>query len=223
MERHERLGNVGGAGECSRNPLPVCLFLSSPEPLILAGRGKRQRRVSERRTHTIRYHGRPMPLIREMPRWIAGLLTVGIPLLTACGELLVEPGDPDSTTPAQIVSATANGESGIVIRLVLDSATGNYQESCTSTVIACKIGVIGPGHAPRANVDQLFALTRTAEFQTLKDEYDMSATYVDGSAYSFSITANGRTRRIRWSDAAKLPRAITDFRAVFNGITGSGR
>ena len=152
---------------------------------------------------------------------VVGLLVVG------CGTVPLE----GLQTPA--LSARAEyrivaGNSGIIWYVEVDSTSALFQTVCTAGARApasCE-GSSFPskrGSLARAQVKQLFADASSRAFKALKAEYDMSGTYVDGPAYSVTVTTNGTTRAIRWSDAAKLPDALSRFAWSIQAVTGTGR
>lgn len=131
-------------------------------------------------------------------------------LLLGCGTMPVEGEIVTPDAPARIVREMINGEAGLVLRIVVDSATGTYTVGCTSSVVRCPPQWFGEGVTSRAQVHRLFATTRSSEFRALRKEYDLSGTFVDGPLFVLTVTSSGRTREIRWS-TSPVPRVLTQL------------
>lgn len=134
-------------------------------------------------------------------------------LLPGCGRLPVEGEEPAPDVPATIVRRVDATEGPFNWWVEIDSASARYRLRCVPLIgIACtgsltpREGVLSP-----STVQRVFRDAHRSEFRALLAEYDMSGTYVDGPAYSITVVANGRRRRIRWSDAARLPDVLVRF------------
>ena len=144
------------------------------------------------------------------PLWAPSRALALTALMFGCGTMPVEGELVTPDAPARIVREMINGEPGLVMRIVVDSATGDFTVSCTSSVVRCPPHWFSEGVASRAQVHLLFASTRSSEFRALRKEYDLSGTFVDGPLFVLTVTASGRTREIRWS-TSPVPRVLTQL------------
>jgi hypothetical protein len=136
--------------------------------------------------------------------------------LAACGGsdvngALLALGEP-ATTAARLERRVTVAFGGYAWWIEIDSLTATLRVRCE----LLGSGIRAPGgcasiptditrQLSRATVTRLYSDATSNAFGSLRPEYDMSGTFVDGPAYSVTITANGRTRQIRWSDTAMLP------------------
>lgn len=140
------------------------------------------------------------------PRW----LLAAFPMMAACAAMPVEGETPTPGAPAQIIREMTAGEAGLVQQVVVDSATATWRVTCTSSVVRCPPHWNAQGVTSRAQVDRLFSTSRSSEFRALRQEYDLSPTFVDAPLYVLTVTIGGRTRRIRWS-TAPVPAVLSRF------------
>ena len=143
-----------------------------------------------------------------------GLSTVWI--LAACASGPVDGLTPTPGASARIVLAVSGGLAGLADTTVIDSVSSLLvRTSCLSIRGAAESCAAGRREwrvsLSAGARDSVFRATQTAEFRTLRAQYDMSGTFVDGPAYDLEITIAATTRRIRWSDAPGLPVALTAF------------
>ncbi len=154
----------------------------------------------------------------NMRCWGCGVLAT---LVSACGTVPVE-GEIATVDSARLEYRIAGMAGAWLVEI--DSASGVFQSRCEPARGLTCSQPVKSGTLPRARVDGLFADVATPEFRQIKAEYDMSATYVDGPAYSVSVSANGKARSIRWSDAEKqLPPALSRLVSTISTATGTAR
>ena len=154
-----------------------------------------------------------MSISRRTTRILAATLALGN---VACALSPVEGEVADPSTPARIERRETVAFVGYAWWIEIDSATATLRVRCeqaTGTRVGTPCNNIPTSIVralPRGTVDQLFRDANSSAFRSLNAEYDMSGTFVDGPAYSVSVTANGRARKIQWSDAANptLPVAL---------------
>ena len=137
-------------------------------------------------------------------------LLPALPLVAGCGSMPVEGETATPSAPAQIVREMISGEAGLRQRIVVDSATGTWRVTCTSTVVRCPPDWNAQGATTRTQANRLFATVRSSEFRALRQEYDLSPTFVDAPLYVLTVTSGGRTREIRWS-TSPVPAVLTRF------------
>jgi hypothetical protein len=131
-------------------------------------------------------------------------------LIGACGRMPVEGETVTPGAPAVIIREMISGEGELHLRIVVDSAAASWRVTCTSPVIRCPPLWNAEGVTSRTQVTRLFATARSSEFQALRKEYDLSATYVDAPLFVLTMTVGGRTRSIRWS-MSPVPAVLTRF------------
>ena len=126
-------------------------------------------------------------------------------IVTACASGPVEGLAPDPGASAKVVLLVSGGLAGLADTTVIDSGSRLLvRRSCLAirgASTSCAAGT-REWRVPltTAGLDSLFGATQTAEFRALREQYDMSGTFVDGPAYELTITIASTTRRIRWSD-----------------------
>ncbi|MBL8959975.1 MAG: hypothetical protein JNJ98_08990 [Gemmatimonadetes bacterium] len=133
-----------------------------------------------------------------------------LPLLVACGTMPVEGETATPGAPAQIVREMITGEGELRQRVVVDSATATWRVTCTSTAVRCPPQWNAQGVTSRAQADRLFATVRSSEFRALRQEYDLSPTFIDAPLFVLTVTTGGRTREIRWS-ISPVPAVLSRF------------
>lgn len=140
--------------------------------------------------------------------------SVTLALAAACGQSPLPPGGTLVSGPATLERRVTVAFGGYAWWIEVDSAAATLRVSCEQvqgsrvgmpcSTIPTRVIQLAP-----ADVRQLFVATRQQEFRALRAEYDMSATFVDGPAYSLKVVRGEAIRQIRWSDAARpLPAVL---------------
>ena len=138
-------------------------------------------------------------------------------------------GVPAPGEPAAIVIGGVSWAGGLVLEQEarVDSATMQFRVRwCQGESIGaqCDLNahvVTGAAHAP--SVAEIFRLHNTSEFRSLRAEYVAKSGVLppDPSWGWLDITANGRYRRISWSEGATLPVILSRVQCAMLAAVGS--
>lgn len=138
-------------------------------------------------------------------------------------------GVPAPGEPAAIVYAGESWAGGQMHReeVRVDSATMRYRYRwCYGGSVGrvCSLDEhVETGEAYRPSALQLFQLANSSAFRSLRSEYTNTSGVLspDPSSAWFDVTANGRYRRVTWSDGAQLPPVLQEMSCMMLSARGS--
>lgn len=139
-------------------------------------------------------------------------------------------GVPAPGEPAAIVYAGVSWAGGQVYReeVRVDSATMRFRHRwCYGGSVGrdCSLDEhVETGEAYRPSALELFRLANSSAFRSLRSEYTSPSGGVlspDPSSAWFDVTANGRYRRVTWSEGAQLPPVLQEMSCMMLSARGS--
>ena len=138
-------------------------------------------------------------------------------------------GVPAPGEPAAIVYAGISWAGGQVYReeVRVDSATMRYRYRwCQGESVGqdCSLDAhVVTGEAYRPSALELFRLANSSAFRSLRAAYTNTSGVLspDPSSAWFDVTANGRYRRVTWSEGVQLPRVLQEMSCLMLSARGS--